>query len=387
MSIKKILGITGIRSDYDLMYYLYRKLARDPELDFRLLVSGAHMSSTYGNTVQQIEADDFRILAKIESLIDGNTRSARLTSAALSLLTSIHNVEAFAPDLILYHGDREEVLIGGLLGVYLRIPSIHFFGGDHACDGNIDNPVRQAASKLSTFHFVRELEHRERLLKSGESAERIFYVGDPSDDKFAQEDWIDCPGLLSRFSLAADWQKYAVVIHHPIAGEENRAGEYFEQILTGLIKKKMKAFVSYPNIDAGNKDSIEVIQRYKDHPQFVFYKNLDRNLFVNLLRHAQFLIGNSSAGLFEAPCIGLPVINVGKRQLGRKLAQGVRFIEQNSDAIDEALSLITIAARERQLDVSGKKMSFAEECYRLIKTLHFQGSLAKVEDPLKPLNA
>ena len=66
----KILAFTGIRSDYDLMSGLYKKIVSDQGMALGLLVSGAHLSESYGYTVQYIQKDKLPILAKIESLID-----------------------------------------------------------------------------------------------------------------------------------------------------------------------------------------------------------------------------------------------------------------------------------------------------------------------------
>ena len=94
--MKKILGITGIRSDYDLLSSLYRQLADTPGMDCRLLVGGAHLSRSYGHTVDMIIADNVPILARIESLIDGDTVSSRLKTASIFLQGAIDVVAAWA---------------------------------------------------------------------------------------------------------------------------------------------------------------------------------------------------------------------------------------------------------------------------------------------------
>ena len=148
----RILGMTSIRSDYDLMSGVYRRLARDPEVDFKLLVSGAHLSPAFGRSVELIRQDGLEILAEIETLISGDSKSSRLKTAAGLLTGALEVVRAYRPDILVYAGDREDVLIGATLGAFLDIPTVHFFGGDHAADGHVDNPVRHATSKLSTAH-------------------------------------------------------------------------------------------------------------------------------------------------------------------------------------------------------------------------------------------
>ena len=72
--MRKVLGITGIRADYDLLSPLYRRLAADSDVDFSLLVGGAHLSKTYGHTIDLIREDAIEVLAAIESLIDSDCR-------------------------------------------------------------------------------------------------------------------------------------------------------------------------------------------------------------------------------------------------------------------------------------------------------------------------
>ena len=66
----KILALTSIRSDYDLLSSLYKLLHNDKSIDFKLLVSGAHLSEEFGYTVQYIKQDGFDILLEIETLIN-----------------------------------------------------------------------------------------------------------------------------------------------------------------------------------------------------------------------------------------------------------------------------------------------------------------------------
>jgi len=386
MSIKKIVAFTGIRSDYDLMSGLYRKIASDSDMELGLIVSGAHLSETYGYTVQYIENDDVPILDKIETLIDSDSPSSRVKSAAILLQCCIHSIEKFKPSVIIYAGDREDAMVGALVGAYLKIPSIHFFGGDHTVDGNVDNPVRHAISKLSSLHFVSHHSHVERLVKMGEPKRRIYNIGSPALDKFYEEPLIEKNELLKIVSrpewIAGD---YAIVIFHPILGQEENSGGYFEDILTALKELGIKAFVGYPNIDSGNKKIIEVIKRYLNDRQYLFYENFSRNIFINMMRHASFMIGNSSAGIVESPIIPLGVVNVGSRQKGRYAASNVIFVEQSHNEIKKAIKTVLSAEFKEKLKFvespygDGKSV---DKAYNLIKSLDIESFKYKTEDPL-----
>lgn len=384
MSIKKVLAFTGNRADYDLLSGVFIKLDEADGIDLKLLVSGAHLSLTYGYTVRHIEQDGLSILGRIESLIDSNTPSSRLKTLAILLHDCITLVNSYKPDLIIYAGDREEVMVGALVGSYLKIPTIHFFGGDHATDGNVDNPIRHATSKLSTLHFVTHRSHKQRLMTMGENEKRIHLIGNPALDKYRSTPTITRKEILKEFSLES-WNEYAIVIFHPILGCEQDAGLHFKEILEALVHLKQNAFISYPNTDSGNKHIIEVIEQNKSNSCFYFYKNLDRNIFINLMKNAKYLIGNSSAGIFEAPFIGLPVVNVGLRQKGRLAAANVVFVDTDFNSIVNGVEKVIsddFVQKSKLIDSPYGDGDSIKKAVQLIKEIDVSKIIYKVEDPL-----
>lgn len=383
MSIK-ILGITGCRSDYDLLSDLYLKINGDPHMKLGLIVCGAHLSEVYGNTVKYIERDKLPILAKIESLLDSNTSASRIQSAAICLQRAVPVVEAFAPDVIIYPGDREEVMIGALLGAYMKIPTIHFFGGDHTTDGSVDHPVRHATSKLSSLHFVMHERHKARLLRMGESEKRIFIVGSPQLDKFKTTPLIEKKSVAKELGREA-WDEYALMIEHPSHGLEEKAAAHFEECLQALREENIRTFVATPNSDAGSKDILAVMKKYESDKNFCFYKSIRRELFVNLMRHACFMIGNSSAAVYEAPMIPLAALNVGIRQRDRLTAENVLFVDHGIKNIRQGIQ--TVLGDKFQAQLKGVSSPYGDgtsvdKAYKLIQKLKFSDYTYKPEDPL-----
>jgi UDP-hydrolysing UDP-N-acetyl-D-glucosamine 2-epimerase len=381
----RILGITSIRSDYDLMSGIYQALNANPEVEFRLLVGGAHLSPTYGLSIADIRRDGLPILGEVECLLDSNTAASRAKTGAIFLQGAVGYMAAFQPDVVIYAGDREDALMAATACAYLKIPSVHFFGGDHATDGHVDNMARHAISKLSTFHFVTHPAHARRLMRMGESPSRIHVVGNPALDKFRAEPSMDKTAVLTQLG-APDFNEYAVMIHHPSFGEEDRSADEVTAILTALQQTGMKALVGSPNTDAGGRDILHVYDQYREHENFFFYRNAPRNLFVNLLRNARLLIGNSSLGILEAPTIALPVINVGRRQQGRMPAQNVIFVEPEEGAISEAIhrarSAEFISSLEGMVNPYGDGHSVSRSV-GLILSLDYARWLPKTEDPLE----
>lgn len=383
----KILGITSIRSDYDLMSNVFAKLNSDNQIDFRLLVSGAHLSKSYGYTISNIKKDNFKILIEIESLINSDSFSSRLKTASCLLSGSIDVVRQFAPNLILYAGDREDVLIGSMLGCFLRIPTIHFFSGDHASDGHIDNLIRHATSKLSSIHFVSTMQHKERLVKLGEAKNRIFVIGNPGLDKFVEESFLERKELLDKISKKEieEKSKIAIFIFHPIEKEKNVADRYVRNALNGLLDHGYHIFLGSSNTDPGNFKINETMESFSKNPKVTYYHNLNRNYFVNLLRHSDLIIGNSSAGLLEAGSIPIPAINIGLRQKGRMCGENVVFCEGSYQKICDAIKKVeSFEFKEKIQTIEnpyGKGQS-SKNAYKIIKNLKIEKFIDKPEDPL-----
>ena len=381
----KILAFTAIRSEYDLLSTVYKHLRDDPDIDFKLIVSGAHLSRNYGYTVKDIEKDNMPILAKIETLINSDSKASRIKSGSILLQNAIDIVANYSPDLILYAGDREDVIMVSLIGGYLEIPTLHFFGGDHVADSHIDNPVRHAVSKLSTVHFVSNLEHKKRLISMGENPIRIFNIGSVALDKFKSEKVISKLELLEKLGLTKKFEKFAIVIFHPVPKERKRSAKIFEYILEILKNKNIRAFVSYPNIDPGNTEIIRVIDRYRGDDNFIFCKNQPRNIFVSIYKNCEFIIGNSSSGILESASIPVPAINVGYRQLGRLSNDNVLFVNGEYEEIEEAVNVVCSEDFKNRIktirNIYGDGNS-SQKAYELIKHNNFSNLVFKNEDAL-----
>jgi len=386
--MKKILALTSIRSDYDLMSGVYRLLHADYDIDLQLLVSGAHLSATFGNTVDLIRKDGLNILCEIPSLIHSDTQTARLKTASSLLQDAIDVVAAWRPDLIIYAGDREDVLIGAMLGAFLRIPTLHFFGGDHEKDGHVDTLIRHASSKLSSFHVVSIEQHRQRLMKMGEPAERILVAGSVALDKFYEQSARAAIPPSAIFPAQKKLDGYAMVIYHPIEedGRFDHAGHVFETLLLTLKKMGIPAIVSYPNSDPGNQGIIKKIQQYQHDPQFWFYTNLERETFLSLYKQARFLIGNSSSGILEAASLPLGVVNVGLRQRGRFSGSNVIFCGNAESEMEKAIN--SVIAPDFQTAIMDMRNPYGDghSCQKVvdfIKATDFDRLIQKTDDPLE----
>lgn len=380
----KVLALTSIRAEYDLLSPLYHMLRDDDEIEFKILVSGAHLSSRFGLTKKHIEADELDVLAELETLIDGDSNRSKLKTASLFLQNSIDIVASYKPDVILFAGDREDVIMGGMLGTFLKIPTIHFYGGDHETGGHEDTVIRHATSKLATYHFVCHKEHKRRLQAIGEAEERIHIIGSIALDKFKNFKASTKLEVASKLSISP-YDHCALVIYHPSPSSSEDDSIVFDNILSELAQRNIFSFVSFPNTDGNNSKIISVIEKYQGNSKFHFFKNLERQLFLSIFSQCDFLIGNSSAGIYEAASIPVAAINVGRRQTDRMCNDNVLFCGTERSEIEKAIEEVgsqnfsELVAQQSNIFGLGDS---AERALHLIKTLSLNDKVVKNEDPL-----
>jgi GDP/UDP-N,N'-diacetylbacillosamine 2-epimerase (hydrolysing) len=167
MKKRKIIAVTGARSEYDLLYSVYQKLNDDKRFEFSIVITGPHLSDNFGYTAQYVEKDNFKIAGRIFNLVDSNQKIGRIASIGFQIPSLANILYQEQPDIVLIAGDREEAISVTMTCAYMDIPVAHFFGGDIAKDGNIDNSVRYAASKFAHIHFPTLAAHKTNIIKVG----------------------------------------------------------------------------------------------------------------------------------------------------------------------------------------------------------------------------
>lgn len=334
----KVFALTGIRSEYDLLYPLLSVLAVDDAFDLGVIACGAHPTPLHDFSIRHIRHDGFRIVEVIENLLFSDSYASKAKSAGLLLQGLSQTLGRERPDLLMVLGDREEAVIGALAGSYMSIPVVHLAGGDHThpAGGNVDEEVRHAATKLSHLHLTMAEEHSERVRRLGEESWRVHTVGSGGIDRLRSS-----PGL-SRAELAElvgddVLQEYLLVIHHPVSSAVDQAAKEIRLVLEQGLATGRQVFVGSPNSDPGSQSIRDVIHSFEGWPGMHSYRNLPRDAFTAMLRHASCLVGNSSLGLHEAGYLGLPAVNVGERQVGRLAGDNVQFVPAEPAAVRAAL--------------------------------------------------
>jgi GDP/UDP-N,N'-diacetylbacillosamine 2-epimerase (hydrolysing) len=353
MKKRQVMAITAIRSEYFLQRSIFRSIMDHPDLDLGVIVTGAHLSTLHGYTWKAIEADGLPIIERIESLIYSDHDAARLKGAALQLQVLAHVADKMRPDWLLIPADREEAMTMGLCGAYLGLAMAHYAAGDRVV-GNVDDMIRHAVSRLSHLLLTTHEDARQRLIRGGEEEWRVHNVGHAGLDRIRVARELSDNELARALQVPAIRRPYLVIVQHPLSSEINNAAAEMRETLAAAAETGFQTFVSYPNSDPGGQQIIQVINEYRSRPDFHVFQNIDDLAFVNLLRNASVLAGNSSLGLLEAPYLRLPAINVGNRQTQRHHAENVFFVPARRDEIVRQVRTILenqeIQDRVRQAD-------------------------------------
>ena len=339
MKKKKILALTGIRSEFDIIVPVLHEL-KNAGYDVGFILSGAHLSDWHGDSNKIISETGIKIVDRVDNLLMTNRKTQRAKGVGLLTYAYSQVVERENPDFLIYVGDREEGLAGAIVANYMDVIFIHLAGGDPVF-GNTDDPVRFAISKLAHVHCAFAEEYAQNILKLGEDEFRVFNTGNPSLDHIKNTEILPLDMLSERLDFNISDGKYLVLIKHPLSSEINKSGEQMN--ITLLAMKKfaeetgVKICLIRPNTDPGSYDILKQIEEVENHEKFGVFKSLPHKEFVSLVANSLLLAGNSSMGILEAPFYKLPVVNIGNRQQGRLNAGNVHFVSHDVDEIVNAL--------------------------------------------------
>jgi GDP/UDP-N,N'-diacetylbacillosamine 2-epimerase (hydrolysing) len=335
MRKKKVLAVTGIRSEYDILYPILKEL-RDNGFDVKIVVSSAHLSDHFGSTIDRIIEDGFEVVDRIDTLFITSRLTQRAKGTGLLIYGLTQTVERENPDFLLVVGDREESIATAIVGNYMDKLVVHIGGGDTVF-GNADDPVRFAVSKLAHIHCCSAQEYANNLINLSEDSFRVFWTGNPAYVNIAETEKMDLRRVSSLIDVDLTSGRYLMIIQHPLSSEVNDAYNQMKVTLEAVEefcdKYEYQAVIIPPNSDPGSEKMRTVITEFNDSSNIHSLETLPRVLFINLVRHCHALVGNSSMGILEAPFYRLPVINIGNRQKGRLNAGNVQFISHDKDEI------------------------------------------------------
>jgi UDP-N-acetylglucosamine 2-epimerase (hydrolysing) len=305
---KRLLFVTGTRADFGKLEPL-AKAAQDAGFQISFFITGMHMMRRYGETRLEVKRFAGAEFFEFVNQREGDALDFILSKTILGFSDFVHE---HRPDLVIIHGDRVEALAASIVCAMRYIRSAHIEGGE--VSGTIDESIRHCNTKFCATHFVSSDAARQRVLELGEAPDRVYNIGSPELDTHARPSGVTIEEVKSRYAIPFD--DYGIVIFHPVTSEVDTIGLQARSLFACLEASGKHFVVIAPNNDPGTDDIFEVIEKLpKD--RFRLIPSMRFAYFSELMRRASAMVGNSSAGVREAPFFGVPSLAIGTRQNNR----------------------------------------------------------------------
>lgn len=335
---RRICVVTGGRADYGLLQWVMQDIRAAGDLELQLVATGSHLEARFGMTADQIEADGFRIDARVPLGLEADGPGDIVRAMARCLTGVSDALEALKPDIMLILGDRYEILAAAQAALIHGVPIAHIAGGD-TTEGAFDESIRHALTQLAHIHLTTHETSARRVRQMGAAPDRVHVVGSPGLDQLRRQP------LLNRAALEAALggplgERNILVTFHPVTLTADRGQADFKALLAALdaLPTDVVKWITRPNADPGHcAIEAELDQWSRDRADVRVFTSLGQLRYLSLMAQVDAVVGNSSSGLYEAPSFGVPTVDIGDRQKGRLSAASVIHCGAGTGAIRQAV--------------------------------------------------
>lgn len=336
--MKKVCIVTATRAEYGLLKSLIQGINQDAYFELMLVVTGAHLSTKYGETYKEIEADGITDYIKLPIDLGENDTNgiAKATGEMISRFSIL--VSEYRPDLIVILGDRYEMLGVATAATINGIPIAHIHGGE-TTEGAIDEAFRHSITKMSYLHFASTESYRNRIIQLGESPDRVFNVGALGVESIYKSKLLSKEELEKQINFKID-SNTILVTYHPVTLEKKASIEQIEELLSAIRQiNELRVIFTKANADAEGDIINSIIEKFAEgNPSnYKLFESLGQLRYLSALKYIRAVVGNSSSGISEVPFFGIPTVNIGDRQKGRLQAKSIINCKPEKQAIVSAI--------------------------------------------------
>ena len=308
--MRKLVFLSGTRADFGKLKSLIQITRESGLFEVHIFATGMHMNHRYGKTVIEMFKCGFD---NIYQFINHNDHDSMDMILAKTITGFSDYVKEIQPDLIVVHGDRVEAMAGAIVGALNNVLVAHIEGGE--LSGTVDELIRHSVSKMAHIHFAANEEARDRLIQMGEARNSVYIIGSPDIDIMNSDTLPSMEDCAQKYQLP--WSDFAMVLFHPVTTEFDQFANHAREFVEALQESGDQFVVIYPNNDKGCEYIFRQYKQLEDQTNFRVFPSLRFEHFLTLMKNSRYVIGNSSAGIREAPHFGIPTVNVGTRQQGR----------------------------------------------------------------------
>ena len=344
--MKKICVIVNSRANYARIKTVLFEIKKNKKLSLQLILGASSLMDKIGDLTDTIKKDGFKISSRIYSIVEGSNLATMAKSTGLGIVELSNIFENQRPDFVITVADRFETIATAITASYMNIPLIHTQGGE--VTGSIDESVRHAVTKLSNYHFPSTLKAKQNIIRMGENKKKVFLTGCPSIDiaQKVSKKKINLNTVLKKYYLQGNFveffkKDFIVVVQHPVTTEFDDVENQIEETIKALKDFNINVLWLWPNIDAGNDIISKKLRQFVEieKPNNIkFYKNFEPEDFLEILSKSKCILGNSSVAIRECSFLGIPAVNIGKRQQGRECGKNVLHSDHDHKQIIKLLN-------------------------------------------------
>lgn len=335
---RRICVVTGGRADYGLLQWVMHDIRAAEDLELQLIATGSHLEPAFGMTADQIEADGFRIDARVPLGLEADGPGDTVRAMARCLTGVSEALEALKPDIMLVLGDRYEIFAAAQAALIHGVPIAHIAGGD-TTEGAFDESIRHALTQMAHIHLTTHETSARRVRQMGAAPDRVHVVGSPGLDQLRRRPLLDRAALEAALGAPLG-ARNILVTFHPVTLTADSGRAEFEALLAALdaLPADVVKWITRPNADPGHRAIEEALDLWaRDRPDVRVFASLGQLRYLSLMAQVDALVGNSSSGLYEAPSFGVPTVDIGDRQRGRLAAASVIRCAAETGAIRDAV--------------------------------------------------
>jgi UDP-N-acetylglucosamine 2-epimerase (non-hydrolysing)/GDP/UDP-N,N'-diacetylbacillosamine 2-epimerase (hydrolysing) len=338
MAKLKVCAVTGSRAEYGILAPVLRAIEADAALELQLVVTGMHLAPEFGLTWKAIAADGFRIAERVEMLVSSDSGVGTAKSIGLGVAGFAEAFERLRPDLVLLLGDRFEIFAAAQAACVLLLPIAHIAGGD-VTEGAYDESFRHGITKMAQVHFVTNSDSARRVRQLGEDPAQVHEVGSPAIDSIHRTALLDRGEVEARIG----WRfrkRNLLVTYHPATMEGAANRDHLQALLDALdaLGPDFGLLFTQPNADTGGRELAAMAEHFvAARENTAFFPSLGQQLYWSCMKACDAVVGNSSSGLYEAPSLKVPTVDVGERQKGRLRAASVLHCAPQKQAIIDTI--------------------------------------------------
>ncbi len=331
--------VTGTRAEYGLLRPVIKQFLKNDKFIVKLIVTGAHLSEKFGNTVCEIEKDGIEIYKKIDILKFGTSTDYEISKTmahTLNEFTEFFHNEKTLPDILLVLGDRYEIFSVCLAAAAFKIPVAHISGGD-VTYGAADDYYRHCITKISSLHFPSCEEYAKRVIQLGENPKFVHNVGGLGDENLRKLKLLSKDELEASINFDLN-RKYALVTYHPETAGNTDSEKQFNELLNAIKNFDIACIFTKANADAGGARINELIDEFcKQNKQHIAFTSMGVLRYLSAMKYCDIVIGNSSSGVVETPSLKVPTVNIGERQKGRINSLNIINCKTDEKSIETAI--------------------------------------------------